>query len=91
MHYIGNAIRARKGVGRMSRFIEELLKSRLIDVGDVRIARATLTGVRGKARYIIYLPMARNYLWRLLNEAGEKVRLYVEVPEGVLTKLRARS
>jgi len=67
--------------------IVDVLKGRILDVGEVRIARSTLTGVKGKARYVVYLPMARAYLWRALHEAGGRVRLYLEVPEDVLAKL----
>lgn len=74
----------------MDKLIEELLRAKLIDVGEVRVARATLTGVRGKARYLVYLPTPRNYVWKVLHESNERVRLYVEVPESVLTKLKAK-
>jgi hypothetical protein len=69
--------------------LDELLKTSLIDVGEVRIARATTRfgGVEGKERYVVYLPFARNYLWRVLNESGEKVRVYVEIPERLKAKL----
>jgi hypothetical protein len=68
---------------------DELLKTSLIDVGEVRIARATTRfgGVEGKERYVVYLPFARNYLWRVLHDTGEKVRVYVEIPERLKAKL----
>jgi len=69
--------------------LKELLRSELVDVGEVRIARASphLGGVPGKERYIIYLPMNRSYLWRVLHDTGEKVRVYVEIPERLKAKL----
>jgi hypothetical protein len=69
--------------------LEELLKTSLIDVGEVRVARATtrLGGVEGKDRYLVYLPSSRAYLWRLLHDTGEKVRLYLEIPERLRAKL----
>ena len=69
--------------------LKELLKMGLIDVGEVKIARASphLGGVPGKERYVIYLPMSRAYLWRALHEFDEKVRLYIELPERVRVKL----
>jgi len=62
--------------------LEELLKTNLIDVGEVKVARATtrLGGVEGKERYLIYLPLSRSYLWRAIHESGERVRLYMEIP-----------
>lgn len=71
--------------------LQELLKTSLIDIGEVKIARATTRfgGVEGKERYVVYLPLARNYLWRVLHDMGGKVRLYIEVPEGLRAKLEA--
>jgi hypothetical protein len=31
--------------------------------------------------------MNRNYLWRLLHNANAKVRIYIEIPEGVLKNI----
>ena len=58
--------------------------SRIIDVGEVRIAR--LTQERG-GRYVIYLPTTRSYLWKALHDLGVKVRVYIEVPEEELKKI----
>jgi len=59
---------------------------RVIDAGELRISRTTL-GKRGGDRYLIYLPMNRNYLWRLLHNANAKVRIYIEIPEDVLKNI----
>jgi hypothetical protein len=59
---------------------------RIIDVGELQISKTTL-GKRGGDRYLIYLPMNRNYLWRLLHNANAKVRIYIEIPEGVLKNI----
>jgi hypothetical protein len=59
---------------------------RVIDVGELQISKTTL-GKRGGDRYLIYLPMNRNYLWRLLHNANAKVRVYLEVPEDVLKNM----
>jgi len=69
--------------------LEELLKTGLLDIGEVRISRATarLGGIEGKARYLVYLPTSRAYLWKALHETGERVRLYIEIPERVRAKL----
>jgi len=75
----------------MKAMVLELLKNRIVDVGEVKIARSTLTGVKGKSRYLIYLPMSRNYLWRALHESDERVRLYIEVPEDAVAKLRDKA
>jgi hypothetical protein len=65
----------------MDEFMELLLKARVIDVGEVRVARTTL-GRREGPRYLIYLPMNRNYIWQALNAWGRRVRVFVfvEVP-----------
>jgi hypothetical protein len=73
----------------MANVLGEVLKTDLIDVGEVRISRATPNGVRGRPRFYIHLPMSRNYLWRLLNEAGVKVRVYIELPKELLEKAKA--
>jgi hypothetical protein len=59
---------------------------RIIDAGELQISKTTL-GKRGGDRYLIYLPMNRNYLWRLLHNANAKVRVYLEVPEDVLKNM----
>jgi hypothetical protein len=59
---------------------------RVIDAGELQISKTTL-GRRGGDRYLIYLPMNRNYLWRLLHDANAKVRVYLEVPEDVLKNM----
>jgi len=63
-----------------------LSSTRIIDVGELRISRATLSPKSGE-RYLIYLPMNRNYLWRALHDTNIKVRVYIEIPEGVLKKV----
>jgi hypothetical protein len=59
---------------------------KLVDVGEVRITRTTLGKKQGE-RYLIYLPMNRNYLWRLLHDLDAKVRVFIEIPEDVLKKI----
>ncbi|MEM0233318.1 MAG: hypothetical protein QXL22_04785 [Candidatus Nezhaarchaeales archaeon] len=49
-------------------------KGSLIDVGERRIARV---GSK-KERYLIYLPIERNYIWRRLWESG-RIRVYIEI------------
>jgi hypothetical protein len=64
--------------------VERLLRGggNVIDVGELRVARSSL-GPRKGPRYLIYLPTARNYLWRVLHESGRRVRVFIEVPPGV--------
>jgi len=71
---------------------EQLLKAKLIDAGEIRISRTSL-GKQGGPRYLIYLPLARNYLWAKIHELGVKVRVYIELPRDVedLSKAKAEA
>jgi len=52
----------------------ELLKSRkLLPLGQRRISRL------GNDRYVVYLPVELNDLWKELNETKIKVRVYIEI------------
>jgi len=64
----------------------QMLNQKLVDVGEVHITRTTLGSKQGE-RYLIYLPMNRNYLWKLLHNLNAKVRVYIEIPEDVLKKI----
>jgi hypothetical protein len=72
----------------MATFIEELLKSGVVDVGEVRISRTSLGKSRGP-RYLIYLPTSRNYLWQAIHTLGAKVRIYIEIAAGNAEKAKA--
>jgi hypothetical protein len=74
----------------MSNITEQLLKAKLIDVGELRISRTTL-GKRGGDRYVLYLPLARRYLWRRLHELDVKVRVYIELPEDIEDVMKAKT
>jgi hypothetical protein len=63
-----------------------LSRSKVIDVSEVRVARAT-QDAKGDGRYLIYLTTTRNYLWRVLHDLGVKVRVYIEIPEDALKKI----
>jgi hypothetical protein len=63
-----------------------MLRQRIIDVGEVHISRTTLGKKHGE-RYLIYLPMSRNYLWKNLHDLNAKVRVYIEIPEDTLEKI----
>jgi hypothetical protein len=69
----------------ISRTAVELLRQRFIDVGELRISRTSLGKKRAGERYLIYLPLNRNYLWRALHERGAKVRVFIEIPSGALS------
>ncbi len=61
--------------------LRDVFVSKYIDVGELRIARSTPDRARGKARYLIYLPISRNYLWEKLYNSRVVVRVYFEVVE----------
>ena len=69
--------------------VKELLKAKLLDLGEVRVARASPNAVRGKPRFLIYLPVNRNYVWQWLHESGARIRLFAELPEDLAKKLEA--
>jgi hypothetical protein len=57
----------------------DLITGEIIDIGELKISKTTL-GKKGADRYLIYLPMNRNYLWRMLYQRGRKVRLFLMIP-----------
>jgi len=57
-----------------------MLDQGLIDVGELKITKSSLGKKRSGDRYLINLPMNRNYLWRTLYEKGVKVRIFMEIP-----------
>jgi hypothetical protein len=66
----------------MDELLQHLLKrnGNVIDVGEVRIAKSGLGKKRQGDRYLVYLPLSRNYLWRALNVSGRKVRVFLQIP-----------
>jgi hypothetical protein len=72
--------------------IQDILKRRisgeLIDAGELRVSKTSLGRKKPGERYLIYLPLNRNYLWRMLHEGGVKVRVFVEIPEEALKRER---
>jgi len=62
-----------------SRVVINVVTQGVLDVGELRISRTSL-GKRGGERYLIYLPLNRNYLWRELYERRVKVRIFIEIP-----------
>jgi hypothetical protein len=61
--------------------LRDVFVSKYIDVGELRVSRTTPDKARGKARYVLYLPLSRNYLWEKLYESKAVVRVYFEVVE----------
>ena len=56
----------------------------VIDVGELKISRTSLGKRYGyKERYLVYLPLSRNYLWKALHESKARVRIFLEIPEDV--------
>jgi hypothetical protein len=72
----------------LTRSIQDILKreisGELIDAGELRVSKTGLGKKKPGERYLIYLPLNRNYLWRTLHESGVKVRVFIEIPEGGL-------
>jgi hypothetical protein len=56
-------------------FVDHIMRGGLIDAGELRLTKTTL-GKRGGPRYLIYLPLSRNYLWQALH--GRKVRVFIQ-------------
>jgi|GEM_PF-6967438 len=53
----------------------QILRGRPYPIGGRAIVRM------GKDRYLVYLPVSLNYLWRELHSKKVKVRVYIEIPE----------
>jgi len=51
----------------------------VIDVGELRISRTTPNKAFGKARYVIYLPLSRNYLWKEFHQKRVRFRVFLEI------------
>jgi hypothetical protein len=73
-------------VKKMDEFIEYILKGNVIDVGEVRVAKTGLGKRTPGSRFVIYLPLARNYVWEVLHTSGHKVRVFIEVPTDIARK-----
>ncbi len=53
----------------------QIIKGRPYPIGSRAVVRM------GKDRYLVYLPVNLNYLWKELHEKKVKVRVYIEIPE----------
>jgi len=63
-----------------SDMIVDLIARSIIDAGELRISRTTLGKNREADRYLIYLPINRNYVWRVLHRKNKKVRVLLMIP-----------
>jgi len=65
----------------------DLLHQGVIDAGELRISKTRYRiGDKLEDRFLIYLPVNRNYLWRILHEKNIKVRIFIEIPSEALSK-----
>jgi hypothetical protein len=65
--------------------INLLISGRIIDCGELTISRSSL-GSKGGLRHLIYLPLNRSYLWKLLNEKKVKVKFTLSFRKALLLK-----
>jgi hypothetical protein len=56
----------------------EFIAKGLIPLGPKKITRMTTNPE--KERYLIYLPLELNDLWREVYQSGKKIKVYIEVP-----------
>jgi hypothetical protein len=61
--------------------LDLLVSGRLLDCGELLVARTSLGKKKPGERFLIYLPGNRSYLWKELNERKIKVRVYLQLPE----------
>jgi len=52
----------------------QIIKGHLYPIGSRTIVQMS------KDRYLIYLPVDLNYIWKELHEKEVKVRVYIEIP-----------
>lgn len=65
---------------REERDLSELvIEGTLLDCGELHVSRSTPDKARGRGRYLIYLPINRNYLWELLWKNRVKVRVFLQI------------
>jgi hypothetical protein len=43
----------------------ELLRKNVVDCGKLYVSKTSLGAKRSGERYLIYLPISRNYLWKI--------------------------
>jgi hypothetical protein len=72
----------------MNELTMDLLQKNVVDCGMLYVSRTSTGTKKPGERYVIYLPMNRNYLWRALHNSKFKVKVLIELPEN-LTKLKS--
>jgi len=60
--------------------IVDMIARNIIDAGELKISRTTLGKRKEADRYLIYLPINRNYVWRVLHQKNQKVRVLLMIP-----------
>jgi hypothetical protein len=63
--------------------ILDLLRGSFIDCGELHVSKTSLGTKRLGNRYLIYLPLNRNYLWQTLHSSRAKVKVFVELPKNL--------
>jgi len=58
-----------------------LLNGQILDCGELSISKSSLGRKKVGERFLVYLPIHRNYLWKLLHERKTKLRVYLEMPK----------
>jgi putative cell wall-binding protein len=64
----------------------ELLKKNVVDCGKLYVSKTSLGAKRSGERYLIYLPISRNYLWKILHDSKVKVTVFLQLPENLPEK-----
>jgi hypothetical protein len=60
--------------------LKRMISGELVDAGVLRVSKTSLGRKKPGERYLVYLPVNRNYLWRTIHDSGLKVRVFIEVP-----------
>jgi len=63
-----------------SNMIIDMIARNIIDAGELRISKTTMGKKREADRYLIYLPINRNYIWQALHQKNKKVRVLLMIP-----------
>jgi len=66
-------------------YLKMLKGARIIDIGERKISR-TVKEYKGRSRFVIYLPVGRNDIWRILWEERIPVKVFLELPEATIKK-----
>jgi hypothetical protein len=67
--------------------ILDLLRGSFVDCGELHVSKTSLGTKRLGNRYLIYLPLNRNYLWHVLHSSKARVKVLVELPKNPETEV----